>query len=698
MNDQSDSHKSLQCAHFVNDESSSYLVAPMCDQGLGSISAVPQVLVAEYSSAVWARSCHAKKVDAELNNACRIVTGQLRPTTLPLLYRTAGIAPPDIVRQTHGSTEKHKQETDLRHPLFDHSYPRARLKSRKSFRTVESVQPDQDASHRLELWNTWDNTTNEAIQPPKEQLPSGRELQRKDWVTLNRARAKDVWWLEQWTGKIKKISVREYTITSKESKRAGEELHFNYLAHGAKNIEANALVTIDGQSTVSRFGSTKNYGKALGKSILFYDAQRSGKLPANNPIPWRGDSNLDDCVPGGWHDAGDHVKFGLPLSSAATILGWSLVQFKDGYEKSGQLDQMYDMMKWVYDYFLLAWKPWKQELNVQVGDGKKDHGFWGRPEDMHMERPCKYVSTKEPGADIAGGTAAAMAAGSVAYKDKDRAYANLLLKRAKSLYSFAKRYRGVFTGGIPFYKSSGDADEMCEAAMWLYKATGNTRYLSDAKQFVDLNLPWYFGWDDKRLSCQAMLYEATKEGKYKTAVENYFRSWFPGGDLKYTPCGQAWRAKWGSNRYAGNSAFMAIMAAEMGIQADKYRKWAVEQINYILGDNKHNGGCFSFEIGYGDKFPQNPHHRGASCPNRPASCSTAQMNAAGPSPQILNGALVGGPDADDGYQDKRKDYIHNEVALDYNAGFHGALAGIAHLEKSGQLPATNNKCPCNEYH
>ncbi|GFR73303.1 ATP-dependent RNA helicase p62-like [Elysia marginata] len=100
-----------------------------------------------------------------------------------------GIAPPDIRRQTHGSTEKHKQETDLRHPLFDYSYPRARLKSRKSFRTVESVQPDQAASYRLELWNTWDNTTNEAIQPPKEQLPSGRELQRKDWVTLNRTRA-----------------------------------------------------------------------------------------------------------------------------------------------------------------------------------------------------------------------------------------------------------------------------------------------------------------------------------------------------------------------------------------------------------------------------------------------------------------------------------------------------------------------------
>lgn len=46
----------------------------------------------------------------------------------------------------------------------------------------------------------------------------------------------------------------------------------------------------------------KDYGDALAKSILFYDAQRSGKLPANNPIHWRGDSALGDCVVGGWYD------------------------------------------------------------------------------------------------------------------------------------------------------------------------------------------------------------------------------------------------------------------------------------------------------------------------------------------------------------------------------------------------------------
>ena len=62
---------------------------------------------------------------------------------------------------------------------------------------------------------------------------------------------------------------------------------------------------------------------------------------------------------------------------------------------------------------------------------------------------------------------------------------------------------------------------------------------------------------------------------------------------------------------AGNSAFVALAAAEAGIATAQYRTWAVEQINYLLGDNHHDGGCFSFAIGVGSKYPVNPHHRGA---------------------------------------------------------------------------------------
>ena len=56
---------------------------------------------------------------------------------------------------------------------------------------------------------------------------------------------------------------------------------------------------------------------------------------------------------------------------------------------------------------------------------------------------------------------------------------------------------------------------------------------------------------------------------------------------------------------------MALAAAEAGISTAQYRTWAVEQINYLLGDNHHDGGCFSFAIGVGSKYPVNPHHRSA---------------------------------------------------------------------------------------
>ena len=138
-------------------------------------------------------SCHAKKVDPELNKACRTITGNLRQTPLQTVYRLAGIAPPNIRRDTQTRTQKHKQEIDSRHSLYEHNIPNSRLKSRNSFMTTESLNPlvIPSYSYRIEQWREWDSSTSdEAIQLPEEELPKGKYLPRNEWVRLNRARAK----------------------------------------------------------------------------------------------------------------------------------------------------------------------------------------------------------------------------------------------------------------------------------------------------------------------------------------------------------------------------------------------------------------------------------------------------------------------------------------------------------------------------
>ena len=71
-----------------------------------------------------------------------------------------------------------------------------------------------------------------------------------------------------------------------------------------------------------------NYAEALQDSMLFYESQRSGPLPADNRVLWRGPSDLTDGadhgldLTGGYHDAGDEVKFGFPEAYSMTALAW----------------------------------------------------------------------------------------------------------------------------------------------------------------------------------------------------------------------------------------------------------------------------------------------------------------------------------------------------------------------------------------
>jgi aryl-phospho-beta-D-glucosidase BglC (GH1 family) len=440
-----------------------------------------------------------------------------------------------------------------------------------------------------------------------------------------------------------------------------------------------------------------NYGEAVQKAIFFYEAQRSGDLPADYSVSWRGDSALNDGadvgvdLSGGYWDAGDHVKFAFPMAGAMTVLAWGADQYRDGYAASGQLDRILSTIKWGTDWIMKAHTA-PNEFWGQVGRGDLDHAFWGAPEVMSMERPSFKIDAQNPGSDLAGEVAAALAAAYEVFVKTDPAYAAQLLTHAEQLYTFATTYRGKYSDSIKdaagYYNSySGYQDELVWAGAWLYKATGKTQYLADAeaeyaRSFAGQTMTWTHSWDDKRYGASILLAQLTGKTQYKTDAERWLDYWSVGINggatrISYTPGGLAFLTGWGSLRYSSTTAFMALLYSDtVRDYGGRYHDFAVNQINYILGDNPRNS---SYLVGFGDNSPKNPHHRAAS--------GVWDGNVSNPTANrhILYGALVGGPEsADDyNYHDVRSNYISNEVALDYNAGITGALARLA-LEYGGQ--------------
>ncbi|KAF2315758.1 hypothetical protein GH714_040295 [Hevea brasiliensis] len=379
--------------------------------------------------------------------------------------------------------------------------------------------------------------------------------------------------------------------------------------------------------------ASHDYGDALSKSILFFEGQRSGKLPSTQRITWRKDSALNDGhqigvdLVGGYYDAGDNVKFNFPMAFSTTMLAWSVTEF--GKFMGPDQQRALEAIQWATDYFLKATSI-PGFVFALVGDPYADHSCWERPEDMDTPRTPYAVSKTFPGSEVSGEIAAALAAASIVFRPKNLGYSARLLKRAKMIFYFADTYRGSYNVSLgqwvcPFYCDfSGYEDELVWGAAWLYRATKAPNY-------------WNYVVDNaKHLS--------------KILVRNIDGVTYSGGSFAEF----GWDAK-----HAGINVL-------------------VSQVDYILGSNPLN---MSYMVGYGQKYPQRIHHRGSSLPSidqipEHIDCQggSAYFNSDKPNPNLLIGAVVGGPDMEDSYADSRADFVHSEPTTYINAPLVGLLA------------------------
>lgn len=329
----------------------------------------------------------------------------------------------------------------------------------------------------------------------------------------------------------------EGEIRSAESPGWGTFSHFYYLDFSKVNTPGRYLLTFSNSKSaefgIGRDHSYKHYQEDL---IGFMRQQRCGYNPfldmvchqrdgrtMYGPMP---DSTFVD-VSGGWHDAGDQLKYLITGSNAtARMLKAYEMQpekFGDKVNELGQprpngIPDVLDEAKWGLDWIHKMHNA-PDQLFHQVADDRdhigmkwpdKDSSDYGWGIDSYR---VVYYATGEPQglrefkskatgiANLAGRSAAAMAIAARIWKNElnDSIFAKKCEIAAQQLYELGKENEGFQQGnsfGAPYrYNEDTWADDMEWAAAELFTNTGDKRYLKDAVRYAEMSNT--ISWMDK---------------------------------------------------------------------------------------------------------------------------------------------------------------------------------------------------------
>lgn len=399
--------------------------------------------------------------------------------------------------------------------------------------------------------------------------------------------------------------------------------------------------------------------------------------------------------PYGWYDAGDYNKYTVNSAYSIGLMLAVYEQNKDYFAKLNTnipesnnttpdiLDEMMFNLKWL--------------LTMQdPSDGGVYHKLTTpRFENFIMPDKChqpRYVVAKSVTGTLDFAACMAQAArliqGNKDYPD----FSSKAREAAIKAYEWAKKnpdafYRqrdinnkfkpSISTGEYGDFRCN---DEMFWAATELYRLTGISQYKEDAKKLMPpffTNSSWgmvsdlgLFSWissNDPEMRAKSLsMLKKYCDNQIADVDKSDFQS--PFGSRKFD-------FGWGC--LGGNCCFPAIamLYADKYIDSGKYKKYAIENIDYLLGRNA-TGYCYV--TGFGHLSPMHPHHR-----------ISASDGIDAPMP----GLLVGGPNPgqqdkaegnlvypsnypDESYLDQTESYASNEIAINWNANLVGISCWI----------------------
>jgi endoglucanase len=435
---------------------------------------------------------------------------------------------------------------------------------------------------------------------------------------------------------------------------------------------------------------------------------------------------------GGWHDAGDLLKYLLTSSNATAqlLLAYRLspLAFDDRVNTLGQaqpngIADVLDEARWGLEW-MLKLHPAPDQLFHQVADDR-DHAGWRLPQNESVdygwgagrERVVYFAAGKPQGlkqyqsestglANLAGRYAAAMALAYQIWRDEPahRAFAARCLQGGREVYALGRRQEGVQQGnsyGAPYrYEERTWADDMEWGAAELHRATRERRYLDDAIRYARVAAAT--SWMGKPTARHYEFYPFMNAGHFRLhdlvrpAVRKELAAWYREGL-------EATAAKGAGNPYRVGVPFiwcsnnLVVALVTQGLMYERMtgdRRFAAHVAahgDWLLGRNPW-GTSMPTGIPDGGEFPTDVHLMTTQLTKR----SVVGGLVDGPVERrifaSLKGVSITEPDPLEAFQDDRavyhddvKDYSTNEPTMD------GTASAILMWALASQQPAASRQ-------
>jgi hypothetical protein len=428
-----------------------------------------------------------------------------------------------------------------------------------------------------------------------------------------------------------------------------------------------------------------------------------GPLPAGSYVDARG----------GWHDAGDQLKYLITASNATAqlLMAWQLrpSAFDDQVDALGRPGpngdaDVLDEARWGLEW-MLRLHPAPDQLYHQVADDR-DHIGWKLPQDERSDYgwgPGSYrvayaadgrpqglgnFQSKATGiANLAGRYAAAMALAHQVFKDHPRhaAFAARCLQAGREVYALGRGREGFQQGnsfGAPYrYHEDTWADDMEWGAAELFEATGERAYLEDAVRYARVigatsmvgrdtgeHYQFYPFMNAGHFALFPLVDDATRRelaGHYRENLEA------AQGRAARNPYGLGVPFLWCSNNLAVALATQALMYERMTGDA-RFRALAEAQRDWLLGRNPWGTSMFSL-VPEGAEAPVNVHLSVTHLSRRGVRGGLVDGPVSAAIFAGLKGASTEGPDlfaafqGEAVYHDDLLDYSTNEPTMDGTA-------------------------------